>query len=291
MEKVPLQPQTLFSWTRHPPCFLGIPQRSGGICTCVSAIVIRGAPYSVSPTTGCPSACICTRSGASARLNPHLHQRERPVPRRQPLQHTHMRDRAAPVCPPRRHPRPPNQIARDRQIHRDARPSRPLHAPARHKSSQSAASRTSRPACGGSHRPSPPQSPRWSACPADAQSLAAARRQPPIVQTTLPRQPAACFPMWCSSAFTSVPRLRASSPCPAPACTIIPAGLFTTASHLSSYRMSSGMSSGVACSGSGLRLALNLNRLPALAASASPSRPRPPPSPARPQSASARAPG
>ena len=57
--------------------------------------------------------------------------------------------------------------------------------------------------------------------------------------------------MWNSSAFTSVPRLRASSVAPAPACTIIPAGLFTTARNLSSYRMSSGISSATACSGAG----------------------------------------
>ena len=51
------------------------------------------------------------------------------------------------------------------------------------------------------------------------------RNSPPISLSWLKRN---------SSAFTSVPRLRASSALPELACTTIPAGLFTTASSLSS---------------------------------------------------------
>ena len=51
------------------------------------------------------------------------------------------------------------------------------------------------------------------------------RRSPPVDESALNRK---------SNAFTSVPRLRSSSLCPAPAWTIIPAGLFTTARSSSS---------------------------------------------------------
>ena len=69
---------------------------------------------------------------------------------------------------------------------------------------------------------------------------------------------------WKRSALTRVPRLRESSVEPAPAWTIMPAGLLMTARCLSSWRMSRGMSSGKAWSGVGLRSAFDLDGLAAV---------------------------
>ena len=63
------------------------------------------------------------------------------------------------------------------------------------------------------------------------------RSSPPVEESALKRK---------SSALTRVLLLRASSVSPAPAWTIMPAGLLTTAKCLSSKTTSRGMSCGVA---------------------------------------------
>src|SRR5579883_2773467 len=172
------------------------------------------------------------------RIDLHLEQRELPKPRFHPSHDPVMRDRFPPARSPRRHAHPPHAVPADALADRP-----PLRL---HPSVHQRHIRLLYLALG------------------ELRCQLAVR----LVVLRHHHQPAGLFvqpmhdprpqlsptpdsaPNRCSSAFTSVPRFRASSVAPAPACTIIPARLSITARSSSSYTMSRGMSSAIARSGS-----------------------------------------